>query len=411
MISQTNAEGLKRYSKMLLVAVITFILAIGIVSASAFAGFSAQYDVEIIVDGVSSVVSTSETQAVEVLAQANVTVSDSDRLDISGFTAGEGGVIVLDKQHNVNVEFDKTINTYTVYADTVGAALEEIGLSVNDMDKINYDLGDTVADGMVISIQASKYVTLTVDGQTSKYAIYQGTVEDLLKLANVELGAEDYTEPAADTILVADMSVTVCRVTYNEETVKEAVKYGTVKQDDDSMYKGTSKVYSAGENGEDEVTYKVKYINGEAAEKTELSRKTVTAPVDEVVYVGTKTYEGKADVSSNGVESYNGLALGQVISGRYTHYCACGICGSGTGYTSSGIHVSNGMEDPYYIACNWLPLGSVVSVDGTLYTVVDRGGSGLSSVGRIDIFTPAGHAECYRLGTGGCTIEIVRFGW
>ena len=69
------------------------------------------------------------------------------------------------------------------------------------------------------------------------------------------------------------------------------------------------------------------------------------------------------------------------------------------------------MENPYYIACNWLPLGTVLDVDGELYTVVDRGGSGLSKQGRIDIFTPGGHSDALRKGTGRCTITIVRLGW
>ena len=69
------------------------------------------------------------------------------------------------------------------------------------------------------------------------------------------------------------------------------------------------------------------------------------------------------------------------------------------------------MANPYYVACNWLPLGSVIDIDGTLYTVVDRGGSGLSKKGRVDIYTPEGHAAALKGGAGGCTITIVRLGW
>ena len=69
------------------------------------------------------------------------------------------------------------------------------------------------------------------------------------------------------------------------------------------------------------------------------------------------------------------------------------------------------MPDPHYVALNWLPMGSVIKLNGTNYTVVDRGGGGLSAVGTADVFTPEGHAACYRLGCGSCTIEIVRFGW
>ena len=56
-------------------------------------------------------------------------------------------------------------------------------------------------------------------------------------------------------------------------------------------------------------------------------------------------------------------------------------------------------------------MGSILNIDGTSYTVVDRGGSGRSSVGRVDIFTPEGHKACYKYGTGKCTLTIMRLGW
>ena len=411
MSNQSNAKS-KGVARKLLMAVISVIVILSMFTATTFAGILTQYEVELIVDGESTVVTTNEKEATEILSQANFEMTTNDKLDITGFTPGEGGVIVLDRKCDINVEFDKNITTYSVYGDTVKQALEEIGLTVTAEDKINYSLDSKVKDGMVISIDAAKSVSLTVDGQTTKYAIYHGTVADLISAAKVVLGKEDYTEPELTAQLEAGMEVTVFRVTYDEVTDSEKVKYGTTTQEDDTMYKGTTKVYESGVYGEDEVTYKVKYVNGEEAERTELSRKTITKPVNEIVYVGTKAYEGSADVEPNGVESYNGYHLGQVISGRYTHYCACSsCCGKSDGITSSGRRVYNGMPNPYYVACNWLPLGSVISVGGTLYTVVDHGGSGLSSVGRIDIYTPEGHAAALRGGTGSCTIEIVRLGW
>ena len=56
--------------------------------------------------------------------------------------------------------------------------------------------------------------------------------------------------------------------------------------------------------------------------------------------------------------------MGQSISGRYTHYCACAVCnGNSRGITTSGRRIYNGMSNPHYVACNWLPLGSVISVN------------------------------------------------
>ncbi len=411
MINQSTAGGLKGISRAILTAVIAFIAAIGIFASTAFADLVSQYNVEIIVDNSSVVITTNETEPIEILSQANITLNESDKLDISGFTAGKGGSIKIDKKNTINIEFDGVISSYGVYADNVNDAFKEIGLNVSANDKVNYALTDEIKDGMVITIKSAMSVTLNVDGKSTKYAIYQGTVKDLISLAQITLGESDYTVPAINENLKANMSVTVYRVETKIQTVKEETNYRTVAENDDSMTKGTQVVASKGVKGEDEVTYEVKYVNGKEESKTELTRKTVSKPVDEVVKIGTKKSDG-ADVTSNGVTSKNGYTVGQTISGRYTHYCACATCnGNSNGITSSGRRISNGMEDPYYIACNWLPLGSVINVDGTNYTVVDRGGSGLSSVGRIDIFTPEGHSACYRYGTGSCSIEIVRLGW
>ncbi len=416
MINQSDAKGLKGLSKAVLTAVIAFVLAVAIFATTAFAGLASQYNVEIVVDSNDAIViTTNETEPIEILSQANITLSDSDKIDISDFTSGEGGTIKIDKENSINVEFDGVINTYTLYEDTVGEALESLGITVDPKDKINYKLTDAVKDGMVISIMSAKSVTLKADGKSAKYAIYQGTVSDLLSLAQVTLGKEDYTKPALDTQLKANMTVTVYRVEYKTVTENKDIAFKTITQKDSSMYAGKQKVVTAGVKGEEEISYKVKYVNGKQSGKTEISRKTVKSPVNKLVKVGTKkkaAVKNNNKVESNGVTSRNGYTVGQKISGRYTHYCACATCnGNSRGITASGKRITNGMSNPYYVACNWLPLGTVIKVDSTNYTVVDRGGSGLSTVGRIDIFTPEGHAACYRYGTGSCSIEIIRLGW
>lgn len=412
MTNQSNAGGLKGISRAVITAVIAFVVAIGVFATTAFADLVSQYNVEVMVDNDSVVITTNETEPIEILSQANVTLLESDKLDISAFTAGEGGTIKVDRLNSINVEFDGVINTYSVYADTVSDAFDELGITVNSTDKLNYEMSDDIIDGMVITITAAKSVELTVDGETTEYAIYEGTVSDLLELAQVTLGEEDYTKPDLSTELEANMEVTVYRVEYKEVTETEEIEYSTTKKKDSSLTKGVTKVATEGVNGEEEITYKVKYINGEEDSRTEISRETVKEAVDEVIKVGTKEVKGTTDVTPNGVTSKNGYSVGQVITGKYTHYCACSICnGNSNGVTASGKRVSNGMSNPYYVACNWLPLGSVINVDGTNYTVVDRGGSGLSTEGRIDIFTPEGHSACYKYGTGKCTIEIVRLGW
>jgi len=408
MINQSETVGVKRWAKMIAVALAALVIAFIVFASTAFAGLLGEYNVQIITDGVATTVTTNETEPIEILTKANITLADNDKLDISGFEAGKGGKIVIDRQHTVNIEKDGKITSYSVYADTVGDALTEAGLTLGKNDQLNFELTDAVSDGMVIKINTAFTVTLNVDGKSTEFALVEGTVNDILTLANVQLGDDDYTEPSADASLKAGMKVNVYRVTYSNVTESEEVDYDTKQTKDSSLEQGKTKVVTKGVKGTADVTYKVKYVNGKEDSRTEVSKEITKEPVTQVERVGTK----KVAVASNGVKSKNGYTVGQKISGRYTHYCACSLCnGNSRGITASGKKVYNGMKDPHYVACNWLPLGSVIRVDGTEYTVADRGGSGLSAQGRIDIFTPEGHAACYKYGTGSCTIEIVRLGW
>ncbi len=410
MTNQSNA--VKRTMRRFLLVVTAVVFFTTIFVNTAFADSARKYDVTI-VDGESScIITTSETEPIEILNEAGITITNNDKLDITEFISSQGGVIVIDRFNKIYLEISSSIEAYGVYGDTVEKALEEIGFFVTENDRLNYSLNEPITDGMVIQLETAAYVNLTVDGETKEYPMLGGTVADLIALAGVTLEGDDFTVPELDTQIEDGLSVLVNRVEYKESTVSEAVKYKSETIESDDMEIGTKKVTRSGVNGSADVTYKEKYINGEYDSKTEISRKVTRTAVNEQIKVGTKIPDDYYNVEPNGVTSWNGYNLGDEISGRYSHYCACSSCnGNSRGITTSGKKVYNGMPNPYYVACNWLPLGSVINVDGQNYTVADRGGSGLSKKGRIDIFTPEGHSTCYKLGVGSCNIKIVRFGW
>lgn len=410
-MNQSVAGGLKGVSRAVITAVIAFVVIIAVCATTAFAQLASTYNVKISVGDSSFTITTNETEPVKILSQANILLEDSDKLDITGFYAGNGGEIRVDKLKTVNIEFFKTIRSFQVYANTVAGALDELGIVYGKAKNVNRSLTDPIVDGMIIKVNPSKSVSINADGKKTKYVVVDGTVRDLLEIAHITLGEDDYTVPALGKKVTAGMTVKVYRVEYKEQTKTEKVSFKTTTKKDSSAYQGIETVVSKGKNGKADVTYEVKYVNGKATSKKEISRETVKKAKNQVVKVGSKKTSGNTSVKANGVKSKNGYKVGQVITGRYTHYCACGVCGSGTGRTASGKKVSNGMKNPYYIACNWLPMGSVVNIDGANYTVVDRGGSGLSAEGRVDIFTPEGHRACYRYGTGKCTLTIIRLGW
>lgn len=407
MINESSVVSFKRVSRLASATVIAFVLIVCIFTATAFAGVTGEYDVVINDNGKEYTVTTEETQPIEILNEANITLGANDKLNIAGFTAGEGGIIVVDRLNTVYIKYDEIITAYNVYADTVAEAFSEIGVNTENC-QIDYSPSAPVENGMIINVAGAKTVILNADSTSSTISAIGSTVADVISLAGISLDGDDYVEPALDTAIEDGMEITVFRVTVKTETRKETIKFSTETKQNSDMDTGTSEIEVAGQNGEKQVEYRVTYINGREASKEELSSTVTKEPVTEVKVVGTK----QGSVEPNGVQSANGYSVGQTIKGKYTHYCSCAkCCGKSNGVTASGKKVYTGMPNPYYVACNWLPLGSVISVNGTNYTVVDRGGSGLSSGGRIDIYTPEGHQAAIRGGTGSCSITIIRLGW
>ena len=91
-----------------------------------------------------------------------------------------------------------------------------------------------------------------------------------------------------------------------------------------------------------------------------------------------------------------------------THYCACSkCCGSNAdGYTASGKAVQRGMV----AMSSYYPFGTQIMINGVMYTVEDRGASGIENdISRVDIFVPD-HNEALRLGRYDTTAFIYRIG-
>lgn len=81
-----------------------------------------------------------------------------------------------------------------------------------------------------------------------------------------------------------------------------------------------------------------------------------------------------------------------------TAYCSCEkCCGKSDGITASGVKAHDGT-----VACNWLPFGTNLLIDGKLYTVEDRGskkhfGTKDEQRKRVDIWFPS-HKQALKYG-------------
>lgn len=419
MINKTNQiEAVRNFTKSIQSRVIAVGIMLVIFATSVFAAFSVSYTVDIVDDGQAlPTVTTTRSEPMDILNQADLSMDAHDKIDLSEFESGKGGKIIVHRSKEISIEYCNQLSNYEVYATTVADAIQEVGITLEEGTEVNFDLKEKVMDGMVISIVIPNPVTINVDGQSKAAIATESTVADFIAAQGIALGEQDIIEPALDSQVSANMVIAIQRVSYAELTEVHGIPFATVTKRNAALPAGTTQIQQAGVNGEKEVRFQVRLVDGVETERTVIGE-TVTVPaVNQIVVNGTQSVpaitrtEPVADtvLVSNPSRTYKGIAEGQIIGGRATHYCACATCnGSNSGNTASGMKIYNGMANPYIVACNWLPLGTKIKVNGVLYTVADRGGSGFNYVGRVDIFTPGGHAECYRLGSPSITIEIVQ---
>jgi 3D (Asp-Asp-Asp) domain-containing protein len=90
----------------------------------------------------------------------------------------------------------------------------------------------------------------------------------------------------------------------------------------------------------------------------------------------------------------------EYIDVEITYYTAAADEGSGTGITASGTVATAGRT----IACNFLPIGTKVEIDGQVMIVEDRGGMGGNV---IDVFVNS-KAEAFALGRQYKTVRVIR---
>ncbi len=134
------------------------------------------------------------------------------------------------------------------------------------------------------------------------------------------------------------------------------------------------------------------------------------------VILNTPSYEGSLSYRRLSIVDYDAPVSSGSFYGEplytlevdVTHYCACTKCcgPNAQGITASGKQVATGMV----AMSSYYPFGTLIEINGVMYTVEDRGGSGIeNSRSRVDIFVPD-HNEALRLGRFTTTATIYRIG-
>lgn len=239
-----------------------------------------------------------------------------------------------------------------------------------------------------ISVVRAHEVDLTADGQTLDLITTGQTVGEILAESGIVLGEYDEVEPALSAEAEDGLRITVRRVRYEEYTVSETIPMETEYEQTSLFYRSqdTEMLMRIGSDGEEQVTYRDRYVDGEWESKTEIARQTVTEMVPQLL----KVYGEQAPVSAFvGPEIVDGVPA-EGVAASYLAQRSTGYSASPTAKGASGMGLCYGT-----VAVNpsVIPYGSlmyITSADGQFVYgyayATDTGAAMLAGSAFVDLF-------------------------
>lgn len=311
---------------------------------------------------------------------------------------------VWGEQKNIAVDIDGVTAQHTTYCHTVGDFLADKNIIVGTNDKVSPDLDAELSDGQTITVRRLAEVDILADGETYHISALDITVGEALAQVGIVLDDDDRVEPSLDTYLQRGMVIDVDRIEVKEETREMELAYSVEKKRDTSMDIHEEKVVTEGVPGKQVETYLVTYSDGEIIDE-ELINTEITEPVNKVIVTGSYDVASRSGNKSVATGETENTSLYAPNGMEYTEK----IQMKATAYTHDGTKTKMGTEcrvGAIAVDPDVIPLGTKLYVEGYGYcTAEDTGGKIKGN--RIDVFLET-EDECVSWGVRSVAVYILK---
>lgn len=262
--------------------------------------------VELSVDGQVQEVSGFALTVADVLAARGITVGQDDVVVPSAdspLTSGTTVDVRFSKQVTLNV--DGVPRTFTTTAATLSEAIAADALPAQPTQLAATSPDPTLSltdarfstplatplprEGLTVEVTTPKQVTLVVAGKKTTLTTTAPTVADLLGDQGLSVSDTDRLDPVGTTAITSGDTVTLDRVVVTTKTKTEKIPFGTVKKNNSSLWRGETRLLTAGQAGKAKRTYEITVVNGKVTKKVVVTEVVLRKATDQVLAVGTKT--------------------------------------------------------------------------------------------------------------------------
>jgi uncharacterized protein YabE (DUF348 family) len=287
---------------------------------AALLGFSyyegSKYTVALTLNGQQKVIKTHANSVKDVFAQLGISLSSKDYLSPSADArVRDNQKIVWKQAKQVEIVKDNEKKTIWTTADTVAELLNEQKIVLNDQDEISPRPQEMIKNKMEISIKLALHLTLVDGGIEQQVWSTSATVADFLTQQGIKLNEFDRVEPSLSETVKRDDVINVIRVEKVTDVVEEPVHFAVITKKDESLEKGKQVTVNEGKKGLVSRKYEVILENGKEVSRKLISEQSLREKLDKVVAVGTKELDIQVSRGTEtGTEFY-------VNTTAYTAYC------------------------------------------------------------------------------------------
>jgi uncharacterized protein YabE (DUF348 family) len=181
----------------------------------------------------------------------------------------------------------KVITPYQTGAQIV----KDAGIALNPEDQtILKRSSDLVGDGagLQLTIDRATPITIVLYGTKTEARTQATTVGEMLQEKNIQLGTNGRASLDASTPITAGMEITIWREGRQTLNVEESIPFSTEQIRDADREVGYKAVQTVGQNGTRTATYEIEIKDGKEVSRTEIASIVTTEPIKQVETIGIK---------------------------------------------------------------------------------------------------------------------------
>jgi uncharacterized protein YabE (DUF348 family) len=273
--------------------------------------------VALTLNGQQKVVATHADTIKDLFDELDVPIHSKDYLFPAASTKVKDRLKIVWKQaKQVHIVKDNEKKTIWTTANTVAELLKEQKIVLKDHDQITPGPQIAIKDKMNIGIKRAFHLTYVDGGKQQQVWSTSATVADFLTQQGIKLNEFDRVEPSLTETVSENGVVNIIRVEKVTDVVEEPLQFAVITKKDESLEKGSEKTVTEGQQGLISNQYEVFFENGKEVSRKLISQELVRGKQDKVVAVGTKdlTLQVSRGATDSGPEFY-------VSSTAYTADC------------------------------------------------------------------------------------------